>query len=311
MRAEQTDFLRFCYTPELTVEAALQPLRRFDMDAAILFSDILVVPDALGRRVTFVEGTGPRLDPIRSPKDVEDLRVEAIDEHLAPVLESVRTLRGELSDEVALIGFAGAPWTVAVYMVEGRGGGESEAIQTWAMTEPESFGRLMDRLVDATAFYLERQVENGAEVLQLFDTWAGLLSETLVRRWVFGPTARIVERLKERYPDVPIIGFPRHIGALCESYVTETKVDGIGIDAGVPLDWARSNLQNRATVQGNLDNMVLVVGNPALAEETVRILKSLSGGPFIFNLGHGVLPKTPVENVAEVAALVHGWRAGA
>lgn len=308
LRAEARDFLQFCYTPALTVEAALQPLRRFGMDAAILFSDILVIPDALGCGVRFVEGRGPQLDPVRSAADLERLRPSAAEEHLMPVFRSLELLKRKLAAETALIGFAGAPWTVALYMVEGCGGGENEAVRSMAYAKPQVFSRLMDMLVDVTTLYLVRQVEHGADVVQLFDTWAGVLSETQFRRWVIAPTAEIVRRLRERHPHVPVIGFPRGAGALYVDYARETGVDGVGLDAGVPLDWVRDELQPRVLVQGNLDNVALVAGGAVLEQEAKRVLSELGSGRFVFNLGHGVLPHTPPEHVARLAEIVkaHG-----
>lgn len=308
LREREPDFLRFCYSPELTVEATLQPLRRYGMDAAILFSDILVVPDALGRQVRFVEGKGPVLDPLRDAGDVKGWDRQRFDRHLEPVIETVERLSSAIPKETALIGFAGAPWTIAVYMVEGRGGSDFAAIRGWAASDPDSFGRLIDVLVDATSRYLIRQIEHGAEAVQLFDTWAGVLPESEFRRWIVEPTAEIVRRVKAAHAGVPILGFPRAAGLLYPDYVSETGVDGVGIDATVPVDWAAAVLQPRCTVQGNLDNHLLVAGGPTMDAALERILEALSGGPFIFNLGHGVLPKTPPEHVARVAERVHAWK---
>lgn len=310
LRENTRDFLAFCYTPELTTEAALQPLRRYGMDAAIVFSDILVIPDALGRTVAFVEGVGPRLDPVSCPADVARLRPEQLEQRLEPVYAGMRQLKTALPEATALIGFAGAPWTLAVYMVEGRGGGEADRPRGWAYGDPAGFSRLIAILVDAVVRHLGRQIENGADAVQLFDSWAGLLPETEFRRWVIEPTAEIVRRLKTAHPGVPVIGFPRGAGALYEAYVAETGVDGVGLDAGVPLDYAARALQPRALVQGNLDNLAVVAGGPALEREAERILKTLSRGRFVFNLGHGVLPQTPPEHVAALAAMVRGFAAG-
>lgn len=308
LRKQTTDFLTFCYTPDLAVEVTLQPLRRFHPDAAILFSDILVIPDALGCDVRFIEGQGPVLEPLKSDSDISKLRLETVEERLQPVLETVRRLARDIPPDIALIGFAGSPWTVAIYMIEGRGGTACESARQWAYRNPDSFGNLITTLVDATVLYLRRQIENGAEVVQLFDTWAGILAESQFRSWVIEPTKVIVGRLKRDFPNVPIIGFPRACGVLCEEYASETGVDGLGIDPGIPLRWARETLQHRCLVQGNLDNQLLVVGGHALEVETSRILDGLGGGRFVFNLGHGVLPQTPVENVCRVAEMVRDWR---
>lgn len=311
VRKQSKNFLDFCYSPDLTVEATLQPLRRYNMDAAILFSDILVLPDALGQKVEFREGEGPVFKPIRSVADIDSLSSDRIEDHLAPVFETVGRLTKEIPKETALIGFAGAPWTVAVYMVEGRGGTDCGRIRKWADDASDEFQKLVNLLVDTTTVYLTRQVESGAEIIQLFDSWAGILNEEQFRRWSIEPTRRIVDRLRESCPGVPVIGFPRHAGPLAERYVIDTGIDGISLDQDTSLEWIAETLQPKCTVQGNLDNQILIEGGEALDRETIGILKALSKGPFIFNLGHGVLPATPPEHVARVAELVLGWPATA
>lgn len=306
IRSKTKNFLEFCYSPDLAVEVTLQPLRRYGMDAAILFSDILVVPDALGQGVSFVEGRGPVLEPVRSVDDLKILDTGGLHDHLAPVYETLRRLKTVLPEETALIGFAGAPWTVAVYMVEGHGGTECGTARTWAYKDPEGFSRLIEVLVEATGDYLIEQAKNGAEVLQLFDSWAGVLSETQFRSWVIEPTKALVRRLNEACPGVPVIGFPRGAGQGYENYVLETGVDAVSLDHTVGLDWARDTLQKHCLVQGNLDNQALVAGGEALEGETKKILDAFSGGPFVFNLGHGILPHTPPEHVARLAELIKG-----
>ncbi|MCW8834858.1 MAG: uroporphyrinogen decarboxylase, partial [Rhodospirillales bacterium] len=228
--------------------------------------------------------------------------------HLSPVFETVSRLRKEIPETTALIGFAGAPWTVATYMVEGRGGTDYGRVKNWAYNAPDEFGRLIDTVVEATVRYLIEQVRHGAETLQIFDTWAGVLSESGFRRWVIEPTATIVSRVKEACPGIPVIGFPRGAGALYVDYVRETGVDGVSLDTAVPLKWAAENLQPLCTVQGNLDNQILVAGGAAMESEITRILDTLGRGPFIFNLGHGIVPHTPPEHVARLAELVKGWK---
>jgi uroporphyrinogen decarboxylase len=304
LRAEQPNFLKFCYTPALAVEAALQPVRRYATDGAILFSDILVIPDALGRKVAFQEKIGPVLEPIRSAEELPGYNRNRLLAHLAPVFETVETLHRTLPKETALIGFAGAPWTVAVYMVEGRGGTDHGAIRHWAESDPEGFGKLMDLLTQATSDYLIEQVKSGAEVVQLFDTWAGLLAGEPFRRWVVQPTAAIVRKLRSAYPNIPIIGFPRGSGERFETYVHDTGVNAVGIDSDVALDWARDRLQTKVCVQGNLDNKLLVQGGAAMDEAMEKILAILGKGPFVFNLGHGILPETPPEHVVRLAERV-------
>ncbi len=308
VRSGAKNFLQFCYTPDLAVEVTLQPLRRYGFDAAILFSDILVIPDALGQKVEFREGEGPVLEPVRSVSDLSRLSAEPVLDHLQPVFETVSRLSREIPAETALIGFAGAPWTVATYMVEGKGSKDYATARTWAYRDPEGFGQLIDMLVDATSAYLIRQIEHGAEVVQLFDTWAGVLSESQFRRWVIKPTAEIVRRLKQAHPEVPVIGFPRGAGLLYLDFVEATGVDGVSLDNAMPVSWAAEALQPLCTVQGNLDNMALIAGGESMEREINNILETLSGGSHIFNLGHGILPETPPEHVARLAEIIKGWK---
>ena len=304
LRTQAANFLDFCFTPQMAVEATLQPLRRYAMDAAILFSDILVIPHGLGQDVAFREGEGPVLDAITDAAGIEALEPGAVTERLAPVFETMRGVKAALDGNTALIGFAGAPFTVALYMIEGRGGTEGTKIRRWAAEAPDEFGRLIDILCEATTAYLIKQVENGAEALQLFDSWAGLLPESMFRRWVIAPNRRIVEAVKAAHPDIPIIGFPRNAGVLYRDFAVETGVDGVSIDATVPLDWAAETLQPICTVQGNLDNHVLLSGGETLEAEVGRILDAFGNGRFVFNLGHGVLPPTPPEHVGRVVELI-------
>jgi uroporphyrinogen decarboxylase len=310
-RAKAASFLEFCLTPELAVEASLQPVRRFALDAAILFSDILVLPYALGRKVAFVDGKGPLLEPLSRPEELDQLSPQAVRERLAPVFETVRRLRGELAEEVALIGFAGAPWTVACYMVEGEGGSDFQSVRRLAYREPETFSRLIGVLSDATIDYLSAQVEAGAEVLQIFDSWAGSLAEAELRRWSLAPLTRIVAALKQKHPGVPVILFPRGAGALYREFALTSGAAGLGLDSTLPLAWAAEELQAQTALQGNLDPLLLVQGGEAMGRESERILTVLGRGPFVFNLGHGVLPDTPPEHVAELVGLVRSWRAPA
>ena len=301
LRRQEPDFLRFCYTPDLTVEATLQPLRRFEPDAAILFSDILVVADALDRKVQFIEGQGPVLQPLSNGASIRALSAVRIEEYLAPVYVTVRRLAETLPENVALIGFAGAPWTLALYMVEGRGGSDGARARTWAYAEPEEFAALIDVLVEATVRHLAAQINHGAEVVQLFDSWAGLLAADEFRRWVIAPTAEIVRQLRIRCPHTPVIGFPRGAGVLYAEYARRTGVDAVGLDAGVPIEWAAAELQKECGVQGNLDNYLLKAGGPEMDRATDRLLTVLGAGPFVFNLGHGILPDTPTDHVARLA----------
>jgi uroporphyrinogen decarboxylase len=304
LRARAGSFLAMCYDPALAAEVTLQPLRRYGMDAAILFSDILVVPHALGQRLDFVEGEGPRLDPVRRTGDLTRLSRTGFHDHLAPVYEAVGRIAGSLDESTALIGFAGAPWTVATYMVEGGGSKDFTAIKTWAYSDPTGFARLIDLLVDVTAEYLIRQIGAGAEVVQLFDSWAGALPPGPFRTLVIEPTRRIVDQVKAACPGVPIIGFPRAAGLQYQAYVRDTGVDAVGLDTTVPPDWAAEQLQPRLPVQGNLDPIVLVAGGDVLRTAVRDLLETFKGGPWVFNLGHGVVPSTPPEHVAELARLL-------
>jgi len=307
-RTQAGSFLDLCYNPELAVEVTLQPLRRFGFDAAILFSDILVVPDGLGQQVAFKEGEGPVLAPIRSAKDLDGLDLSGLHQRMAPVYATVSGLSKAIPATTALIGFAGAPWTVATYMIEGSGSKDFANAKRLMWSEPETFARLMNLLIEATGQYLIHQIDAGAEAIQIFDTWAGALPETEFRRWVIEPARQLVERIHCERPGVPVIGFPRGAGVLYEAYVTETKVDGVSLDSSVPLDWAARVLQPKCTVQGNLDPILLVAGGEALDAGIDRVLKALSKGPFIFNLGHGIIPPTPPENVARLAERIKAFK---
>lgn len=307
VRAKAGSFLDLCYDPALAAEVTLQPVRRFGFDAAILFADILVVPDALGQRVAFVEGEGPRLDPIGDAAALSRLNAQATRPKFARVCETVARVRKELGDETALIGFCGAPWTVATYMVAGRGSPDQRAARQWAYADPSGFGRLIDLLTDVSVDYLSMQIEAGADAVQIFDTWAGSLAAGEFDTWVTAPTRRMVEAIKRRHPGTPIIGFPRGAGHRLEDYVRETGVAGIGCDASVtPQQMVRLARDTGAVVQGNLDPMALLTGGAALERGVIAIKEALAGTPHIFNLGHGIVPEVPPEHVARLVALVRG-----
>ena len=308
VRARAGNFLDLCYSPNHAVDVTLQPIARFHPDAAILFADILLLPDALGQEVAYREGEGPVLRPIRSLQDLAELQLAGIHERLAPVYETVRQLSKQLPNDVALIGFAGAPWTVATYMVEGGGSSDHKMTKRWALSDPQGFGQLIEILVDGTVQYLSEQVRAGAEVLQLFDTWAGALPEQAFERWCIAPTQAIVRNLRMAGVDVPIIGFPRGAGPNYEKFVSESGVDGVSFDSSLPLDWVREKLQPQVIVQGNLDPQLVVVGGNAMREETARILRMIGSERFIFNLGHGIVPETPPEHVDALAAQIRDWR---
>lgn len=303
-RARAGSMLDLCLSPELAAEVSMQPIRRFALDAAILFSDILVVPHALGQAVAFREGEGPVLEPVRSAADLARLDAAGIGPALSPVYETVQRLARALPADVALIGFAGAPWTVATYMVEGGSSRDFAAVKLWSYRDPEGFGALIDCLVEATIDYLLGQVAAGVEIIQLFDSWAGILPEAAFRRWVVLPTRRIVRSLRARHPALPIIGFPRGAGPLYRDYFRETGVSAVSLDTALPLEFSRDSLQSIGPVQGNLDPLLLVAGGDALREAAGSMVAALGAGPYIVNLGHGIVPQTPPEHVAELVALV-------
>jgi uroporphyrinogen decarboxylase len=304
VRARARDFVELCLTPALAAELTLQPVRRYRMDGAILFSDILMLPHALGQELTFREGEGPILKPVEGRADIAQLDPSHMLGRLEPVCEVIDRVAQALDSQTTLIGFAGAPWTVATYMVEGGTSKEFRRVKTWAYGDPEGFAALIDLLVEGTIDFLTAQIAAGAEVVQLFDSWAGVLPEPACERWVIEPTQRIVAALKRRFPDHPLIGFPRGVGLLYERYLVETGVDGIGLDTTVPSGYARDRLQPLATVQGNLDPILLLAGGATLETAVKSLRQTLGRGPFVFNLGHGVLPETPPENVEALASLL-------
>jgi uroporphyrinogen decarboxylase len=304
-RAKAGGFLELCYTPALAAEVTLQAIRRFGFDAAILVADILLVPDALGQAVRFAEGEGPLLDPLRSAKDFTLLSPSATRPKFERVFETVQRLRQDLPNETALIGFCGAPWTVATYMIEGRGSKDQAAARLFAYRDPQGFQKLMDVLVETSIEYLSGQVRAGADALQIFDTWAGSLPDDQFEAWVIGPTRRIVEGIRERHPNVPIIGFPRGAQGSALWYIAETEVDGIGCDTATPpYVMAEAFDGEKIVVQGNLDPLLLVAGGEALEARVTEILELMAGKPFIFNLGHGIVPETPPEHVADLVRWV-------
>jgi uroporphyrinogen decarboxylase len=306
VRERAGSFLDLCYTPEMAAEVTLQPIRRYGFDAAILFADILVVPDALGQAVAFLEGEGPRLEPVRSQREIARLNAEATRHKFGRVFETVARVRQELPHETALIGFCGAPWTVATYMVGGQGSTDQAEARLWAYRDPDVFQRLIDLLVDVSVEYLSGQVAAGADVLQIFDSWAGSLADDQFQRWVVAPTRTLVSRLRERHPAIPVIGFPRGSGLQAPGYVAETGVQGVSCDTSMPLAFIAERLAGKTVVQGNLDPLLLVSGGKALERRIGEILDALAGRPFIFNLGHGIVPQTPPENVARLVSLVRG-----
>ena len=311
VRAQAGDFIALCTNPQMAAEVTVQPLRRFGFDAAILFSDILMVPWAMGQPLRFAEGEGPLLEPVRDAEAIGGLRTTGIAEQAAPIFETVSRVRALLDAQhpcTALIGFAGAPWTVACYMVEGRGGGEFAHARRLAHADPALFGRLVRGLTEATNEYLLGQVAAGAEALMIFDSWAGLLPPSGFRRWVIEPTVELVRRLRKQLPPgFPIIGFPRLAGPLLAEYAQRTGLQAVGMDTAMDPRWAAANVAPGMALQGNLDPQALVAGGATLEAEARSLLAAMRGRPFVFNLGHGIVPATPVEHVA---ALVRTVRTG-
>ena len=307
VRASTRSFLEFCYTPDKAVEVTLQPIRRFGLDAAIIFSDILVVPDALGQKVWFEEGEGPKLAALEDPAQFGTLSRARLAEHLAPVYEAIRMTRAVLPEHTALLGFAGAPFTLASYMIEGGATRDFAKVKGWAYRHPDSFGVLIDLLVDAVVDHLVQQIDAGVDAVQLFDSWAGVLPEEQLFGWSVEPMVRIAHAVRARHPRTPILAFPRLVGPAALMYRRPDAFAALSIDTGIGAHWAARELQPQICVQGNLDPIMLLVGGPALEREARRILDKLGHGSFIFNLGHGVVPQTPPEHVAQLVEIVRNW----
>ena len=299
LRERAGSFLNLCFTPELATEATLQPIRRFGFDAAILFSDILVVPHALGRTVTFEAGEGPRLAPLDDAAKLNALALDADESVFAPVYEAVRQVKRALPPDVALLGFCGAPWTVATYMVAGRGTPDQAPARLMAYREREAFARMIDILVAASSRYLVEQLRAGADAVQIFDTWAGVLPPSEFARWCVEPVRQIIANVRAEIPNAKIIGFPRGAGASLGSYVQNVPVNAVSIDWTAEPAFVRERVQGKAAVQGNLDPLVLLAGGAALDRAVDDILENFRHGPFIFNLGHGILPETPIAHVEQ------------
>ncbi|UYN98767.1 MAG: uroporphyrinogen decarboxylase [Devosia sp.] len=304
-RKSAGNFLELCYTPDLAVEVTLQPLRRFDLDAAILFSDILVIPDALGQSVRFETGEGPVLEAL-DEKGIDRLDRSGALSHLEPVLETVRRLRASLPPEKTLIGFCGAPWTVATYMLGGRGSPDQAIARRFALQHPAAFERLIDILVETSVDYLAAQLAAGADVVQIFESWALNLDDAAFARQVLEPNRRIVEGLRHRVPGAPVIGFPRGAAGNLRRFAEDTGINALGVDYATPLEFIRTQLPPDLPVQGNLDPLRLVVGGEAMESQVRAILEAWSDRPHIFNLGHGIVPETPIAHVERLIELVKG-----
>jgi uroporphyrinogen decarboxylase len=306
LRATKGGFLDLCYDPASAAEVTLQPIRRFGFDGAILFSDILVIPHALGQDLWFEEGEGPRLAPT-----LVDAALSALipaPERLQPVYETVRRVKAGLPPQTTFLGFAGSPWTIATYMVAGRGSKDQASARRMAYNDPQAFSAIITAIADLTIDYLGAQIDAGVDAVQLFDSWAGSLSPAQYEQWVIAPTARIVAALKARYPETPIIGFPKGSGGKLPAYARETGVDALGVDETVDPAWAHANLPQDIPVQGNLDPLALIAGGHVLDTAIDRILNAFAGRPHIFNLGHGILPDTPIAHVEHLIARVRTAR---
>lgn len=300
------DFLDFCYTPSLATEATLQPIRRYNMDGAILFADILLILDAMGRNVRFEKGVGPLVEIIQSAADLIKVPPVTVAERLSPVYETVGRVRAALPDETTLIGFAGSPWTVALYALEGRGKTDKSSARGWAHGKSAELQSVLDALIEASAHYLKRQVDAGVEALMLFDSWAEGLPHDVFAEIIIEPTRKLVARLRELGVEVPIIGFPRGAGAMLPAYATQTGVTGVGLDTSTVPEFVNEALPPNMPVQGHLDPLLLIAGGERLDKRVRFLIQAYQNRPHIFNLGHGVLPQTPIAHVERVLEIVRG-----
>lgn len=306
LRAEKGGFLALVYDSAAAAEITLQPIRRFGFDGAILFSDILIVPYAMGQDLEFLAGEGPQLSPRLVDTALESL--VSVPERLTPIYETVRLVKAQLPADKTLLGFAGSPWTVATYMVAGEGSRDQHETRALAYRDPQAFAQIIDAIVTVTVDYLAGQVLAGAEAVQLFDSWAGSLAPAEFERWVIAPNAAIVAALKARFPELPVIGFPKGAGEKLPAYARETKVDAVGLDETIDPYWAAQALPEDLPVQGNLDPLLLLAGGAEMERQALRILEAFADRPHVFNLGHGIGQTTPVEHVGALLALVRGWR---
>ncbi|TMJ20403.1 MAG: uroporphyrinogen decarboxylase [Alphaproteobacteria bacterium] len=302
LRAEKGGFLALAYDPQAAAEITLQPVRRFGFDGAILFSDILIVPHAIGQDLRFEAGEGPRLSPPLIDSALTAL--ERVPRRLEPIYRTVENVKAMLAPETTLLGFAGSPWTVATYMVAGQGSRDQAEARGYAYADPNAFEAIIEAIAEVTIDYLSGQIRAGADAVQLFDSWSGSLAPAQFEQWVIAPTARIVAALKERHPETPLIGFPKGAGAKLATYARETGVDALGLDETIDPEWAARELPPDLPVQGNLDPLALLAGGAALESAVDRILSSLSGRPHVFNLGHGIIKETPITHVEQLLALV-------
>jgi uroporphyrinogen decarboxylase len=307
LRAEKGGFLALVYDTEAAAEITMQPLRRYGMDGAILFSDILIVPYAMGQDLEFLAGEGPHLSPRLVDTALSSLH--AVPDRLKPIYETVKAVKAMLPADKTMLGFAGSPWTVATYMVAGEGSRDHHLTRAMAYRDPQAFQAIVDAITEVTIEYLIGQILAGAEAVQLFDSWAGSLAPAEFERWVIAPNARIVAALRQRYPHIPVIGFPKGAGEKLPAYARETGVSAVGIDETIDPIWAAAALPEGLPVQGNLDPLLLIAGGSELERQATRILEAFRDRPHVFNLGHGIDQTTPLEHVGELLSLVRGWRA--
>ncbi|MBX7145797.1 MAG: uroporphyrinogen decarboxylase [Alphaproteobacteria bacterium] len=305
LRHKREKFLDLCLDPKLATEITLQPIHRFDMDAAILFSDILIVPYALGIPVDFKDGFGPKLKSLDHKDDIKKINQKKFLDLCSPVFETVQNISKKLSPNKTLIGFSGAPWTLATYMIEGQSSKDFKKTKLWAYNDPYSFQKLIDILIESIVLYVCEQIKNGAEIIQIFDSWAGVLSCSQLDLWSINPLKSIIEQVKKYYPHIPFIVFPKGVGV---NYYKYDFCDGLGFDSHTPRSWILENIPNKIVIQGNLDPLLLVTGGTSMEEETINILNTFSKRKFIFNLGHGVLPETPIDHMARLCQLIRQYK---
>lgn len=304
VRANFPNFLEFCYTPDAAAEVTLQPIDRFDMSAAIIFSDILVIPDALGANVWFEEKKGPQLTPTLTQTALDALSLSFMPDKLSKVYQAISLTRHQLSKDKALIGFCGSPWTLACYMVEGKGSRDFANVRSLAFKDKVFFISLINLLTEAVILHAKEQINSGVNAIQLFDSWSGVLSETEFEQWVIQPTLIIVSALKKQFPLIPIIGFPRMCGAKIIDFVEKTGVDAVNFDGSISLEFAKNNLQDKVILQGNLDSILLAKDKEAVIMQAKKIIQTLGKKPFIFNLAHGIVPHTPIEHVQALCDVI-------
>lgn len=303
-REQAGSFLKLCFSPKLAAEVTLQPIRRYDLDAAILFADILLIPMYMGQDLTFEAGEGPRLRPALQSNPNLPLTINGITEALSPIMETIRLVRAELAEDKALIGFAGAPWTVATYMIAGQGIKDPASLRRFAYENPQAFDCLIDQLEQATITYLLAQIEAGIDAVQLFESWASGLPPAFSQKYCYGPARRIAKAIKAKYPEIPIIAFPKGAGTQLLDYAADNLFSGLGLGTETDPNWAAENLSDKITLQGGLDPLLVVQGGDKMRSAALTLKDTFAGKPYIFNLGHGFVPETPPEHVAELIRLI-------